>query len=392
MRNVVLVSAARTPGGSFWGALQNQSAVDLGAVAIKEAVKREGIDWHMVGQVIMGNGWQAGVGPNTARLCTIKSGLSDETPAFTINIRCGSGLRAAQLGVLSIAAGETDVVVAGGTESASNTPYISTTTRFGARIGDAVLYDVLQKDGFMCPLAGMLMGSTAEVLAEEKKISREEQDAFALDSHKKAVAALEAGAFSDEIVPVEITGKKGVTIFNMDEIPKSDTTFEKLGNLKPVFKKGGTVTAGNSSALCDGAAVVVLMAEEKARDLGAKPMARILSYSFVGIEPKYMGLAPVKAIPDALKKANLTMNDIDLFEINEAFAVQVIACDKELHIDPSKLNVHGGAIALGHPVGATGAKLLTTLAYALKRHNKTYGLVSLCIGGGQGVTMIIENI
>jgi acetyl-CoA C-acetyltransferase len=392
MRNVVIVSAVRLPGGKYGGSMKNLTAPDMGGHVIAEAVKRANISPEDVGQVIFGNGWQAGVGPNPARIATIKGGLPVSCPAFTINIRCASGLRAVQLGVLSIGAGEEDIVLAGGMESATNVPYYAEDTRWGARMGDKKLVDGLTKDGFMCPMAGMLMGSTAEMLAEKYKISRREQDSYALSSHQKAIAAVSSGAFEQEILPVEVKDHKSTRIFAQDEIPRDDTSIEKMEKLPPVFSKGGTVTAGNSSALCDGASAVVLMAEDVAAQRGIKPLARVLSYSYVALDPLYMGLGPVFAIPKALKQAGLKQEDIDLFEINEAFAAQVLACDRELHFDMEKVNVFGGAIALGHPVGATGAKILTTLLYALRGRQKRYGLVSLCIGGGQGAAMIVENI
>lgn len=392
MRNVVIASAVRTAGGSFGGSFKNMTAVDLGAVAIKEAVKRANIDPAEVGQVIFGNGWQAGVGPNPARLCTVKAGLPVTCPAFTVNIRCASSLRAVELGVLSIAAGEEDIIVAGGTESSTNVPYLLPEARWGHRMGDKTTYDVLHKDGFMCQLAGMLMGNTAELLNEKYQITRDEQDSYSLMSHQKAVKAVAAGLFKEEIVAVETKVGREIKIVNSDEIPREDISLEKLAKLPPVFKKDGSVTAGNSCALCDGSSALVLMTEEKAKQLGIKPLALIRSYSYVGLEPKEMGLGPAVAVPVVLKKAGLQLSDIDLIEINEAFAAQIIACDRELKLDHEKLNVFGGAIALGHPVGATGAKILTTLLYALKSLDKSLGLVSLCIGGGQGVAMVVERL
>lgn len=391
MRRVVIASAARTIGGSYGGSLKGLTAVDLGAIAIKEAVSRANVDPESVGQVIMGNGWQAGVGPNPARLSTVNAGLPVSVPAFTVNIRCGSGLRAIELGVLSIAAGEEDIVVAGGAESSSNVPYILPEARWGQRMGDKTVNDLLHKDGFNCPLAGMFMGNTAELLVDKYKISREEQDQYSLNSHKKAIRAMDAGLFKDEVVPVEVRIGKETKLADKEEIPRKDVELGKLLKLPAVFKKDGTVTAGNSCALCDGSSAVVLMSEEKAKDLGVKPLAAVRAYSYIALEPKEMGLGPAVAIPAALKKAKLQLADIDLIEINEAFAAQVIACDRELRLDPEKLNVHGGAIALGHPVGATGAKILTTLLYALHNQDKNLGLVSLCIGGGQGVAMIVER-
>lgn len=392
MRNVVIVSAVRTVGGSFGGSFKNLTAVDLGAAVVKESVRRAGIAPADVGQLIFGNGWQAGVGPNPARLCAVRGGLPVSCPAFTVNIRCASSLRAIELGVLSIAAGEEDVVLAGGTESSTNVPYVLPDLRWGQRMGDATAYDVLHRDGFMCQLAGMLMGNTAELLVEKYGISRREQDEFSMESHQKAVKAMEAGLFDDEVLPLEVRDKKGINLVKDEEIPRKDISLEKLGKLPTVFLANGTVTAGSSCALCDAASAVVLMSEERAKGMGLKPMAVVRSYSYVALEPESMGLGPALAIPKALKKTGLALRDIDLIELNEAFAAQVIACDRELKMDLSRLNVNGGAIALGHPVGATGAKILTTLLYALKKRDKSLGLVSLCIGGGQGVALIVERM
>ena len=392
MRNVVIVSAVRTAGGSFGGAFKNLTAVDLGAAVVGESVRRAGIAPEDVGQVIFGNGWQAGVGPNPARLCTVKGGLPVNCPAFTVNLRCASSLRAIELGALSIAAGEEDIVLAGGTESSTQVPFIMPTLRWGQRMGDGKACDVLHKDGFMCQLAGMMMGNTAELLVDKYAISRLEQDEFSLGSHLKALKAMEGGFFDEEVLPMTIQEKKAVNVVKSEEIPRNDISLEKLGKLPPVFLENGTVTAGNSCALCDAASAVLLMSEEKAREKGLKPMAVIRSYSYVALDPKSMGLGPALAIPKALKKAGLALRDIDLIELNEAFAAQVIACDRELKLDRSKLNVNGGAIALGHPVGATGAKILTTLLYALKNRDKKLGMVSLCIGGGQGVALIVERL
>jgi acetyl-CoA C-acetyltransferase len=392
MRRVVIVSAVRTSGGSFGGSFKNLTAVDLGAAVIRESVHRAGIAPENVGQVIFGNGWQAGVGPNPARLCAVKGGLPDSCPAFTVNIRCASSLRAIELGVLSIAAGEEEVVVAGGAESSTQVPYIVPSLRWGQRMGETRASDVLHQDGFMCPLAGMFMGNTAELLVEKYGISRQEQDEFAMESHLKALKAMEEGVFGEEVLSIEVEDKKGKSLVRDEEIPRKDISLEKLGKLPPVFLKNGTVTAGNSCALCDAASAVVLMSEEKAQEMGLKPMAAVLAYSYVALDPKSMGLGPALAIPKALKKAGLALKDIDLIELNEAFAAQVIACDRELNMDRTRLNVRGGAIALGHPVGATGAKILTTLLYALKQQDKRLGLVSLCVGGGQGVALIVESL
>ncbi len=392
MRKTVIVSAVRTSGGRFGGKLAGLSAPDMGAAVVAEAVKRAGIPGEEVNEVILGNGWQAGLGPNVARLATVKAGLPVEVPAFTVNIRCASSLRAAGLGASQIGTGEADVVVVGGTESASNVPYSLNDARWGHRMGDKPAYDLLHKDGFMCPLAGMLMGGTAEILVEKYGISREEQDSFALDSHQKAVKAVEMGWFKEEVLPLEVRVKKAVEMFGGEEIPRDNISPEKMAKLPPVFKKDGTVTAGNSCALCDAASAMVMMSEEKAAELGVKPMAVVRSFAAAGVDPKVMGIGPVAAVPIALKKAGMTLADIDFIELNEAFASQYLAVEREMKWDREKVNVHGGAIALGHPVGATGTKILTTLLYALKTHDKSVGLVSLCVGGGQGVAMIVERV
>lgn len=393
MSNIVIASAVRTAGGRFGGSFKKVSAVDLGALILKEAVRRAGIEPGEVDEVVFGTGWQAGLGPNIGRLASVKGGLPHEVPAFTVNKRCGSSLRAVTLAVQMIKAGDAEVVLAGGSENASQIPYIADGARWGARMGDSKLVDLMHKDGFMCPLAGHLMGVTAETLVEKYNISREEQDVFAAECQNKAVEATKEGKFKEEILPIEIPLKKGQTeIFDTEEIPREGVTAEKLGKLLPVFKKDGTVTAGNSCALCDAAAAVLVMKEEKASELGAKPLARIISYAHAGVDPAIMGIGPVPAVGKALDQAGLKLNDIDIIELNEAFAAQILAVERELKWDRSKVNVHGGAIALGHPVGATGAKILTTLIYALKNRNENMGLVSLCIGGGQGVAVVIERL
>lgn len=389
-RPVVIASAARTAGGKFGGALKAVTAPELGAAVIKAAVERAGIPGEMVGQVIFGNGWQAGVGANPARIAAVRSGLPVSVPAFTLNIRCGSSLRAVQLAALSVAAGETDIVVAGGMESSSNVPYLLPEARWGHRMGKKVADDALHRDGFLCPLAGMFMGDTCELLNQKYGISRAEQDAYACASQRKGRQAVDSGVFQDEIVPVDVAAGKKSVAFAVDETPR-ETTMAELAKLPPVFTAGDTVTAGNSCAMSDAAAAVVVMAAEAAQALGVTPLARIKAYSFVALEPKYMGLGPAVAVPAALRQAGMTMRDIDLIELNEAFAGQVIACMRELNLDESKLNVYGGAIALGHPVAATGAKILTTLLYAMRRLHKVSGLVTLCIGGGQGVAMIVAR-
>jgi acetyl-CoA C-acetyltransferase len=393
MSNIVIASAVRTAGGRFGGAFKKVSAVELGALVLQEAVQRAGIEPKHVDEVVFGTGWQAGLGPNIGRLSTVKGGLPHEVPAFTVNKRCGSSLRAVSLATQMIKAGDAEVVLAGGAENTSQVPYIAGGARWGNRMGDGKLIDIMHQDGFMCPLAGHLMGMTAETLVEKYNISREEQDAFAAESQEKAVTAVKEGKFKEEILPVEVPAGKGKTeIFDTEEIPREGATAEKLAKLRPVFKKDGTVTAGNSCALCDASAAVLVMKEEKASELGVKPLARIVSYAHAGVDPAVMGIGPVPAVSKALAQAGLELKDIDIIELNEAFAAQILAVEKELKWDRSKVNVHGGAIALGHPVGATGAKILTTLIYALKSKDKKMGLVSLCIGGGQGVAIVIERL
>ncbi len=367
-------------------------APELGALAVNEAVKRAAISPEVVDELIFGCGWQAGMGPNVARVSAVKGGLPHGTTAYTVNLRCGSSLKAAIIGASTIISGDADVLVIGGTESSSNVPYVLKDARWGQRMGDKQVYDVLHKDGFMCPLAGMLMGNTAELLVDKYQISREEQDEFAVDSHLKALKAMQEGKFREETMPVEIRTKKATEIFEHEEIPRSNISLEKMAKLRPVFKKDGTITAGNSCALCDAASAMVMMSDQKAKELGVKPMAEVRSYATAGVDPKYMGIGPVEAVPMALKRAGMTLKDIDLIELNEAFAAQYLAVERELKWDRSKVNVHGGAIALGHPVGATGAKILTTLLYALKTYNKQVGMVTLCVGGGQGVAIIVERV
>ncbi len=393
MSDIVIAGAVRTAGGRFGGSFKNISAVELGALVLKESVRRTGIEPQHVDEVVFGTGWQAGLGPNIGRLSTVKAGLPFEVPAFTVNKRCGSSLRATTLAVQLINAGDADVVLVGGAENSTQVPYIADKARWGNRMGDGKLIDILHKDGFMCPLAGHLMGMTAETLVDKYSISREEQDAFAAESQLKAVTAVKNGWFKDEILPVEIPLKKGQTeTFDTEEIPREGVNAEKLARLPVVFKKDGTVTAGNSCALCDAAAAAVVMTAEKAEELGVKPMAKIVAYANAGVDPAIMGIGPVPAVQKALDKAGLKLEDIDIIELNEAFAAQILAVERELKWNRSKVNVHGGAIALGHPVGATGVKILTTLLYALKNRKEKLGLVSLCIGGGQGVAIIVENL
>jgi acetyl-CoA C-acetyltransferase len=394
MREVVIVGAARTAGGKFEGTLKDLTAPELGAIVIKDVIKRSGISADMIDQSVLGNAWQAGIGPNPARIAAVKGGVPVDKPAVSINVRCGSSIQALIFSAQAIKAGDVDTVLVGGIESTNQVPYALAKARSGYRMGAGELLDLMHKDGFLCPLGGGLMGELTETLAQEKGISREEQDIFAAESHNKTEMAVKEGKFKEEIVPVEIKGRKGeVTIFDSEEIFREGVTPESLTKLKPVFKKdGGTITAANACALCDAAAVQILMEREKARALGLKPMALLRGYSFVGVDPKYFGLSPVKAIPAALDHAGLTLNDMDLIELNEAFAAQYIACERELNLDRSKVNVHGGAIALGHPVAATGSKILTTLLYAMKQRDAALGIVSLCIGGGNGVAAVVERL
>jgi acetyl-CoA C-acetyltransferase len=393
MDDIIIAGAVRTAGGSFGGSFKNVSAVELGTLVLKESVRRSGIEPGNVDEVVFGTGWQAGLGPNIGRLATVNSGLPVEVPAFTVNKRCGSSLRAVSLAVQLIKAGDAEVVMVGGAENSSQVPYIAAGARWGNRMGDSKLVDILHKDGFLCPLAGHLMGMTAETLVEKYKISRQEQDEFAVESQEKAVNAMKDGMFKEEILPVEVPLGKGKTkMFDTEEIPREGVSVEKIARLRPVFKKDGTVTAANSCALCDAAAAAVVMKAEKAKELGITPVARIISYAHAGVDPKIMGIGPVPAVSKALDRAGLSLDDIDIIELNEAFASQILAVERELKWDRSKVNVHGGAIALGHPVGATGVKILTTLLYALKNRDKALGLVSLCIGGGQGVAIVLERL
>jgi len=391
---VVIVSAVRLACGKFGGTLKNMSAADLGVPVVKEVFKRAGISMEECDELIFGNGWQAGVGANVARQISVRAGLPVRTPAYCINKRCGSGLKSVILAAQAIKAGDAEVIVAGGTESMSNIPYILDGARWGYKMGDARLIDVMHRDGFMCPLAKCLMGETAEVLAEKYNIKREEQDLFAFRSQQKAIKAIKESKFKEEILPLEavIDKKKGGgKIFDTDETPRFDTLLEKIEKLKPVFRKDGTITAGSSCSLADNASAVLVMSEEKAKELGVKPLATIRAYASAGVNPEIMGMGAAEAIKKVLKLANLKLDEINLIEINEAFAAQVLAVVRELNIKMEKLNVNGGAIAHGHPVGSTGSKILTTLLYEIKRQNLKYGLVSLCIGGGQGVAMIVER-
>jgi acetyl-CoA C-acetyltransferase len=364
----------------------------LGALVIREAVKQAGLPENAVEKVVMGNGWQAGVGPNPARIAAWNSGVAAHVPAFTVNMRCASGLAAVSLVADAVRLGDIRVGVAGGMESTSNVPYLLPQARWGHTMGEKPCLDSLHRDGFACPLAGMLMGETAELLAEKYGITREEQEVFALESHRKAVAAIDTGHFDDEILPVTVKRKKETVEVATDEIPRRNTGPEKLSKLPPVFRTDGTVTAATSSALCDGAAALVIADEGWAEAHGYRPLAEITGYASAAVEPKYMGLGPVDSTPPALERAGVGLEDIDLIELNEAFAVQVIAVQRELGFSMDRLNVCGGAIALGHPIGATGAKILTTLVHALRREKKELGLATACVGGGQGVSIVVKSL
>ncbi len=393
MSDVVILSAVRTAGGRFGGSLKSLTATDYGAKVVEEAVKRAGIKPEMVDQTVFGNAWQAGVGPNPARVCSVNGGVPTDAPAVSINVRCGSSLQALIFGTQAIKAGDVATVMVGGTESSSQIPFALPGARWGHRMGDGKMIDLMHKDGFRCPLGGGLMGELTDALAAELGISREQQDEYAALSHNRCEAAVKAGKFEAEVLPIEVPGRKGaVNVFKDEEIFREGMTAAGMAKLKPVFNKDGTITAGNACALCDAAAAQVLMDEDKAKAEGLKPMAKIRGYAFVGYEPKRFGLSPVKAIPAALNQAGLQQSDVDLFELNEAFAAQYLGCERQLNLDREKANVLGGAIALGHPVAATGSKILTTLLYALADQDKTIGCASACIGGGNGVAVVVERL
>ena len=393
MKNCVIVSAARTAIGSFNGALATTSAIDLGATVIKAALERAQLDPQRVDEVIMGNVLQAGLGQNPARQALLKSGLAETVCGFTVNKVCGSGLKSVALAAQAIQAGQAQAIVAGGMENMSQAPYLlDAKARWGYRLGDGQLSDVILRDGLICATHGYHMRITAENVAREYGISREMQDELALLSQRKAVAAIDSGAFQAEIVPVSVTSRKKTVVFERDEFPKADSTAEGLAALRPAFDKAGTVTAGNASGINDGAAALVVMEESAALAAGLTPLARIKAYASGGVAPALMGMGPVPATQKALQLSGLTLSDIDLIEANEAFAAQFLAVGKTLGFDPQKVNVNGGAIALGHPIGASGARILVTLLHALSAHDKTLGLATLCIGGGQGIAMIVERM
>jgi acetyl-CoA C-acetyltransferase len=388
--NVYILSAVRTPIGKFGGGLASLTAADMGVVAAKAALQRAGVDAKLVGETIFGNARQAGGGPNPARQVAFRSGVPNESPAFTVNMACASGMKSVALGAQDIADGNVECVLAGGTESMSRLPYYLE-ARWGFRLGNQELVDGMYRDGFLCPLSKLLMGETAEVLAEQYKITREEQDRFALASQERAQQAIAAGRFNDEIAPVTIEGRKGATVVDKDEHPFVGATMEKLGKLAPVFSKTGSVTAGNSSGITDGAAAIVLAGEKFVQRNNLKPLARVVAATAAGVDPRTMGIGPVPAMQKLKEKTGLGVEDFDVIELNEAFAAQVIACDRELHIDPAKLNVNGGAIALGHPIGCTGARVLVTLLHEMARRGSRRGVATLCVSGGLGMAVAVES-
>jgi acetyl-CoA C-acetyltransferase len=390
LQGVYILSAVRTPIGKFGGSLASLTAADMGAVAAKAAMERAGIQPDQVEETIFGNARQAGGGPNPARQISIRSGVPQEVSAFTVNKACASGLKSIALAYQSILLGDANCIVAGGTESMSRLPYYLE-ARWGYRLGNQELVDGMYRDGFFCPMAKMVMGETAEVLAEHYKISRDEQDEFALTSQSRAARAIAAGRFGDEIVPVTLEDKKGTTIFGRDEHPFPDASMEKLGKLATVFSKTGTVTAGNSSGITDGAAAVVIAGEPFVKRNNLKPLVRISAVTSAGVDPRTMGIGPVPALRKLEQKHNLKLQDFGLIELNEAFAAQVLACDRELNFNRDRLNVNGGAIALGHPIGCTGARITVTLLHEMLKRNTKRGLATLCISGGMGMALALEN-
>jgi acetyl-CoA C-acetyltransferase len=391
VNTVYILSAVRTPIGKFGGSLASLSAADMGVVAAKAALERAGVQPQQVEETIFGNARQAGGGPNPARQISIRGGIPQEVPAYTVNKACASGIKSIALAFQEIASGNLECVLAGGTESMSRLPYYLEGARWGYRLGNQELVDGMYRDGFFCPMAKMLMGETAEILAGQYKISREEQDQFAVVSQQRAGAAQSSGRFDTEIVPVTIEGKKGTTVFSRDEHLFLDVTMEKMAKLAPVFSKTGTITAANSSGITDGAAAVVLASEKFVQQNNLKPLARILAATSAGVDPRLMGIGPVPAIRKMEQKYGIKLSDFDLVELNEAFAAQVLACDRELHFDPEKLNVNGGAIALGHPIGCTGTRITVTLLHEMLKRKSRRGLATLCVSGGMGMALAIEN-
>jgi len=391
LQAVYILSAVRTPIGKFGGSLASLTAADMGVVAAQAAMERAGIQPEQVEETIFGNARQAGGGPNVARQISIRSGVPQEVPAFTVNKACASGMKSIALAYQAILLGDASCILAGGAESMSRVPYYLE-ARWGYRLGNQDLVDGMYRDGFFCPMAKMVMGETAEVLAEHYKITREEQDEFALTSQTRAARAMAAGRFDAELAPVSIEGKKGATVFSKDEHPFADASLEKLGKLAPVFSKTGTVTAGNSSGITDGAAAVVVASEHFVKTNNLKPLARISAITSAGVDPREMGIGPVPALRKLEEKHNLRLHEFGLIELNEAFAAQVIACDRELNFNPDRLNVNGGSIALGHPIGCTGTRITVTLLHEMLRRNTKRGVATLCVSGGLGMALALENV
>jgi acetyl-CoA C-acetyltransferase len=389
VETAVVVEGARTPIGRFLGSYAELPAVDLGVLAAKEAMRRSGVEPDAIDQTIFGHARQAGNGPNTGRQVSVRAGVPVEVSAYNVNIACGSGMKALQLGAQQIALGDSEVVLVGGMENMTRVPFILDRMRTGYRMGDAKLYDGMYRDGLLDPLCGLIMGETAENLVDRYDISREEQDVFALESQRKAAAGTEAR--TTELFAVEAPGPKGPVTVTADEHPRPDTTLEKLAKLEPVFRDGGSVTAGNSSGITDGAAAMVLMSATRARSEGREPLARIVGMSWAGVPPEIMGIGPVPATQKVLDRTGLALADLDLIEINEAFAAQVIACERELKFDRDRLNVNGGGISLGHPIGMSGARIVLSLAYAMRSRGAALGLATLCISGGQGLAVVLER-
>jgi len=391
LNEVFIISAVRTPIGKFGGKLAHMTSPDLGVVAAKAAMERAGVKPEQVEETIFGSARQAGNGPNPARQISVRSGVPKEVSAYTVNKACASGMQAIALGYQEIATGNMDCALTGGTESMSRVPYYLDGGRWGYRLGNQELVDGMYRDGFSCPLCKLVMGETAEVLAEQYKIGREEQDQFALRSQQRAEKAIAAGRFKEEIAPVTIETKKGNEVMEQDEHPFLGATLEKMAKLPPVFSKAGSITAGNSSGITDGAAALVLASESFVKKNGLKPMARITAVTSAGVDPRTMGVGPVPALKKMEAKYGLKLKDFDVIELNEAFAAQVIACDRELHMDPEKLNVNGGAIALGHPIGCTGARITVTMLHEMLKQNSKRGVASLCVSGGMGMALALEK-
>lgn len=391
MKSVMILSAVRTAIGKYGGSLRDFTASDLGVAAAQAALERAGIAPSEVEETIFGHARQAGNGPNPARQISVRAGVPVTVPAYTVNKACASGMKAIVLGFQEIALGNADVVLVGGTEAMSRVPYFLDGARWGTRLGHQSLVDGMYQDGILCPLAKMIMGETAEVLAEQYQITREEQDAYALCSQQRARRATESNRFMDETLPVSVKEKKGERLFQTDEHPRFDATPDALAKLPPVYSKAGTITAGNSSGITDGAAALVLVAEERAKRSAVKPLARIVDYATAGVDPRVMGIGPVPAVQKLLKKTDRRLDDFDLVELNEAFAAQVLACDRELHFDRDRLNVNGGAIALGHPIGCTGARIIVTLLHEMLKRQARRGLATLCVSGGMGMALELEK-